>query len=122
MVIAHRSCQLVGQLACHLAFYICRLILQSDKGKETEKEKNNNTDLLFHVYAFTGFFLYVTWPEVKSIILGYQDNTLTTELPGQGYYNFLAGSCSSLPITCTDSSHFSLQPILTAAAGVILMT
>ena len=37
------------------------------------------------IYAFSGWFLYVPWLGIKPATLTYQDDALTSWLPGQGF-------------------------------------
>ena len=72
------------------------------KGGEGERKKHWFVVPL--IYAFTGWYLHVPWPEMEPATLAYQNNTLTTwaTQPGHGtilFILFLSFLSSCLPVS-----------------------
>ena len=50
---------------------------RKEEGGEKERDRQRHQFVAPLIYALTGWFLYVSWPEVEPATLAYQDNTLT---------------------------------------------
>ena len=66
----------------HSYLFVFILIWEREEGGEKEREKHRFVVPL--IYAFTGCFLYVSWPETEPTTWAFREDALPTEQPSQG--------------------------------------